>query len=213
MKKLKIYDLSLKISNSLPYYPGDPEIRVEPKLIYAEKNANVLSLHLGTHSGTHIDAPFHQIDGGKTLDDICLDMYMGEAVFIYIPKDDDETITDGDLKKYDIREDDIVIICTGWQDNKYKDNYFKGFPYFTEKAADFFISRKIKCLGADIPSVDGPGSGGVFHKKILSAGIGIIEALINLKPLAGKRMFFSALPLNIERGDGSPVRAVAVEGI
>lgn len=213
MRKLIVHDLSLEISSSLPYYPGDPEIKIEPKLVYAEKNANVLSLHLGTHSGTHIDTPLHQIDMGRTLEDIRLDIYMGEAVFLHIPKDTKEAITPDDLKRYKIREGDIVIICTGWEEKKYQDDYFIGFPYFAEEAADFLISRKVKCIGSDIPSVDKPGSGAVFHKKILSQDIGIVEALINLKPLTGKRMFFSALPLAIKNGDGSPVRAVAVEGI
>lgn len=213
MKEMKIYDLSLKINNKLPYYPGDPKIIINPKLTFTEKGANVLSLHLGTHSGTHVDAPLHQLDRGKSLDDISLTKFAGEAVFIFIPKKDDQSIGISDLEKADIREDDIVIIGTGWERNKYKNNYFNNFPYFKEEVADYLILKKIKCIGADIPSLDRSDSGGLFHKKILSKGIVIIEALVNIRPLAGKRMFFSAFPLAIEKGDGSPVRAVAIEGL
>lgn len=203
----------MKISNSLPCYPGDPVVRVEPGLIMEEKGVNVLSLCMGTHSGTHIDVPLHHLDKGKSLDDVPLENFIGEAVFLSIPKKDDQAITDSDLKNYDIRSGDIVIIRTGWERKKYQEDYFERFPYFESGSADYLISKKIKCIGADIPSVDGPGTGGVFHKKILSAEIGIIEALISLEPISGKRMFFSALPLNIEDGDGSPVRAVAIEGL
>ncbi len=203
----------MKISNSLPCYPGDPVVRVEPGLIMEKKGVNVLSLCMGTHSGTHIDVPLHHIDEGKSLNDISLEKFMGEAVFLGIPKKDNQAITADDLKDCNIRPGDIVIIRTGWERKKYQDDYFEGFPYFESGSADYLISKKVKCIGADIPSVDGPGTGGIFHKKILSAEIGIIEALIGLGPLSGKRMFFSALPLNIEDGDGSPVRAVAVEGM
>ena len=203
----------MKISNSLPSYPGDPVVSIEPGLIIKEKGVNVLSLCMGTHSGTHLDVPFHHLDKGKKLDDMPLEKFIGEAVFLGIPKKDNQAITDGDLKDFDIRPGDIVIVWTGWEKNKYQDDYFKGFPYFGSGSADYLISKKVKCIGADIPSVDGPGAGGVFHKKILSVEIGIIEALIGLEPLSGKRMFFSALPLNIEGGDGSPVRAVAIEGL
>ena len=203
----------MKINNSLPCYSGDPVVSIEPALTMKENGANVLSLCMGTHSGTHIDVPFHHLDKGKNLDDMPLEKFIGEAVFLSIPKKDGQAITEDDLKDFDIRSGDIVIIHTGWERKKYQDDYFKGFPYFESGSADYLISKKIKCIGADIPSVDGPGAGGLFHKKILSAEIGIIEALIGIGPLSGKRMFFSALPLNIEDGDGSPVRAVAIEGL
>ena len=93
------------------------------------------------------------------------------------------------------------------------EKYFKGFPYFAEETADFLIKKQIKCLGVDIPSLDNPNLDPVFHKKILLAGIGVIESLINLRPLANKRLLFCAFPLAIEKGDGSPVRAVAVDGL
>ena len=123
------------------------------------------------------------------------------------------TITVEDLKEHDIDINDIVIVITGWEKNKYCNSYYKGFPYFTEDSADYLISKKIKCLGTDTPAVDGPESGGVFHKKILSYGIVIIESLINLRSLSGKRLYFIAMPLNIKNGDGSPVRAIALEGL
>jgi len=201
----------LKISNELPTYPGDPTVNISPKIEYKDKGCNVLSLCMGTHSGTHVDVPLHLIDGGASLDQIQLDRFMGEALFAEIIKGPNEKITLDEVKKLNLKDGDILIVRTGWETNSYKENYFKGFPYFSVAAADYLISKGIKAIGADIPAVDGPEQNGAFHKKMMLSGIVIIEALTNLKQIAGKRMFFSALPLNILCADGSPVRAIAFE--
>lgn len=166
---------------------------------------------MGTHSGTHVDVPLHLIDGGASLDQIQLDRFMGEALFAEIIKNTNEKITLDEVKKLNLKDGDILIVRTGWEANSYKENYFKGFPYFSVAAADYLISKGIKAIGADIPAVDGPEQNGAFHKKMMLSGIVIIEALTNLKQISGKRMFFSALPLNIPCADGSPVRAIAFE--
>ena len=210
MREIKIYDLTLTISNDLPAYPRDPLVVLKQKIEFSKNGYNVKSIQMGTHSGTHIDAPLHLIDKADNIVDVPLGNFIGEATFIEILKEDNEPIKLVDIENFDIRKDDIVIIRTGWEEKKYSDLYFLDFPYFHPETADYFISKGIKSIGADIPSVDGPNEGGAFHKKILGAGIGVIEALINLEPIAGKRLFFCGLPLKIKDGDGSPIRAVAV---
>ena len=201
----------MKISNELPTYPGDPTVNISPKIEYKDKGYNVLSLCMGTHSGTHVDVPLHLIDNGTSVDRVPLDKFIGKALFVEIIKDKNEKITLDEIKKFDLKDGDIFIVRTGWEANKYKKDYFTDFPYFSISAADYLISKRIKAIGADIPAVDGPEQNGTFHKKMMLAGIVIIEALINLKQVAGKRMFFSAVPLNIKGADGSPVRAIAFE--
>jgi len=211
--KIKVYDLSLEISPELPTHIGDPVIVMRPKVLYEKSGYNVLSITLGTHSGTHIDVPFHVLKDGESLDKIPLEKYAGNAAFIDVDKGQNQEITEEDLNGWDLEEGNILIVRTGWECKKYHKDYFSGFPYFTEGAADYLISKKIKTLGVDTPSVDGLEQKGIFHKKILRAGIGIVESLINLKELTGKILFFSAMPLNLKAADGSPVRAVAIEGI
>jgi len=211
VRRIKIYDLSLTVSNNLPTYPGDPKVVLKQKIEFSKSGYNVKSIQVGTHSGTHIDAPLHLIDKAANILDVPLDNFIGEATFIEILKEDNEPIKIVDLKKFNIRKDDIVIIRTGWEGKKYCKGYFLDFPYFHLETADYFILKGIKSIGADIPSVDGPNEGGAFHKKILGAGIGVIEALINLEPIVGKRLFFCGVPLKIKDGDGSPIRAVAVD--
>lgn len=195
----------------MPTYPGDPVVDLKPKIEFKNAGYNVLSLSMGTHSGTHIDVPLHIFDEAISVEKLPLDNFVGEAIFVEIIKNENEEITLEDIEKINIKEGDIFIIRTGWEKNKYKENYFKSFPYFSIETADYLISKKIKAIGADIPTVDGPQQNALFHKKVLSSGIIIIEALVNLKQTAGKRMFFSALPLNIKDADGSPVRAIAFE--
>lgn len=184
---------------------------INPKNTISVQGYNVLNICMGTHSGTHIDAPLHLIEKANSADEIFPEKFFGNATFIEILKGENELISLLELKKFDIEEGDILIIRTGWEDNSYKDNYFTNFPYFSVDCADYIISKKIKALGVDIPSVDGPEQNAAFHKKILAEGIPIIEALVNLKQVTGKRMMFSALPLKIKNADGSPVRAIAFE--
>ena len=211
MRKIKIYDLSLTISNILPAYPGDPKVVLKQKVEFSRSGYNVKSIQMGTHSGTHVDAPLHLIDKAANIVDVPLNNFIGDATFVEILKDYNEPINLADVEKLDIREGDIVIVRTGWEEKKYSDLYFSNFPYFHPETADYLISKGIKSIGADIPSVDGPNESGAFHKKILGVGIGVIEALINLAPIVGKRLFFCGLPLKIKDGDGSPIRAVAID--
>jgi len=208
---IKIYDLSLLISDDLPTYPGDPVVRLAPKVEYKNKGYNVTSVSMGTHSGTHIDAPLHLIDGGGDINSLSLGLFFGQATFVDIPKKPNSPVTESDFKNVEIPEGDILIVRTGWEDMAYKKDYFTGFPYFSPGVSQHLISKKIKALGTDMPSVDGPDSKGAFHKKMLSAGIPLIEALVGLKQVCGQRMYFSALPLNIKAGDGSPTRAAAIK--
>ncbi len=209
--KIEIYDLSLEIKKGLPTYPGDPVIELKPKVKFKDKGYNVTSVCFGTHSGTHVDAPLHLLDKGKQINELSLTLFYGEAIFCEILKEKNEKIMKEDFKNIDIKKGDILIVRTGWEKNAYKDNYFDDFPYFDPGLADYLIQKGIKALGADIPSVDGPGQNAKFHKKMLSCPIPLFEALVNLKDLVGQRLIFSALPLKINGADGSPVRAIAIK--
>ena len=201
----------MTISSGLQTYPGDPVVSISPKNTISAQGYNVLSICMGTHSGTHIDAPLHLIDNSISADEILLEKFLGKAVFIEVLKNENEKVCLKDLESFDTGGADILIVRTGWEVNKYKDNYFKNFPYFSVDCAEYIISKKIKAIGTDMPSVDGPDQKAAFHKKILSSGIPIIEGLVNLKQVVGKKMMFCALPLKIKDSDGSPVRAAAFE--
>lgn len=199
------------ISNELPSYPGDPEVSLIPKNTISGQGYNVLNVCMGTHSGTHLDAPLHLIDKSAAINDLPLEAFFGKALFVEIPKNKNETVDLADLENIVIEEGGILIVRTGWEENKYKDGYFTDFPYFSAECAEYILSKRIKMIGTDMPSVDGPNQNAAFHKKILNEGIPIVEGLINLKQIIGREMMFCAFPLNLKDSDGSPVRAVAFE--
>ncbi|MHB1347469.1 MAG: cyclase family protein [Candidatus Humimicrobiaceae bacterium] len=199
------------ISNELPAYPGDPVVALSSKNTISLQGYNVLNICMGTHSGTHVDAPLHLIDKSSSINDLSLGTFLGRAVFAEILKNKNESVNLNDLEKIEIEEGSILVIRTGWEENKYEDIYFTDFPYFSSECAEYILSKKIKMIGTDMPSVDGPNQNAAFHKKILNQGIPIVEGLINLKHIVGRTMMFCALPLNIKNSDGSPVRAVAFE--
>ena len=208
---MEVFDLSIPLNERTPIFPNDPQYSAEQFLDYKKDGVNELRLTIGTHTGTHVDVPLHHIPSGQDISRFPLETFVGSALVVPVEKEPAATIVPGDLESAGIRSGDILIVSTGWEDHLYDDTYFREFPAFSPEVAEFLVEKEIKALGTDTPSVDPMGGGGEFHRRALGAGIGIIEALINLKPLRGERVFFSAAPLRIESGDGSPVRAVAIK--
>jgi len=209
---VRIYDLSITITSRMLNYPGDPKVLVKRIKSHGQDGYNLSFLQMGTHSGTHVDLPIHHLANGQDAVKFPLQKFIGEAIILNIKKSKNQSITLDDIKGKDIRRGDIVIVSTGWEKKIGTADYFKSFPYFCETTADYFIKREIKAIGCDLPSVDPAESKEApFHHKILKANIGIIESLQNLQPLWDKRVFFIGIPLKIFLGDGSPIRAVAIE--
>ncbi len=209
---MRIYDLSITITSRMLNYPGQPKVLVETIKNHNRDGYNLSFLQMSAHSGTHIDLPKHHLDNGQDAVKFPLQKFIGEAVILNIKKTKNQSIALNDLKGKDIRGSDIVIVSTGWEEKIGTVDYFESFPYFSATTADYLIKRKIKAIGCDLPSVDPAGSKeNPFHHKILKANIGIIESLQNLQPLRDKGVFFIGLPLKIFLGDGSPIRAVAME--
>jgi kynurenine formamidase len=192
-------------------FPGDPLVHLQKVKIHTIDGCTVTNLCLGTHSGTHVDMPLHHLEDGLAAERYPLETFIGQAVTVAVEKDMNQPIVPDDLSAADIRKNDILLISTGWDRHFGTPRFWKDFPYFAKEIADFCIDKEIKCIGCDMPSVDPVNSGAYVHHALLSKKIGIIESLANIRLLVNKRVFFAALPLKIEQGDGSPVRAAAIE--
>jgi kynurenine formamidase len=210
----KIIDLNQTTYHDQPSYPGLPRIRINRLFTLPLDIANVSELHLHTHAGTHIDAPYHFEENGETLDNIPLDRLVGEAVVINLPKKPNEGITLEDLKKYEkqIKKDDIVIINTGWYKKRgFNKEWLKQWPYLTKEAAEWLRQKKIKAIGIDVCAIDQYGTQDFpAHHILLSANIPIIEELANLDEIKTERTFIVALPLKIVGSDAAPARVIAI---
>lgn len=211
-----IYDLSHSINPEMPTYVGEPKPEFHPHFTIKNNKVNVTKITMGSHTGTHVDAPKHFLLDGIGIDEASLTRFIGEAVVAdFSEKGVGHGINSKDLEKcsasIDIRKSDILLIYTGTSDlwdNKDADSARTAFSYLDPSGADWIVSRGIKCVGIDSFSMEKYGfEEGKSHKKLLSNGIGIVEGLNNtLKMFAGRRVFFVCIPLRLEGLDGSPVR-------
>jgi len=208
-----IHDLTITLNeDTRPFLPaGDPHMSWKHLANHEVAPVQVSQFSMSSHMGTHVDAPLHFIKGGKTTAQIDLAAYCGRAVCLDVPGvKADKVLNISDVLEQNkdlIKPGDIIILHTGWEDMVGTQEYFD-YPDF-----DIGTGELLQCFGArgfgfDLPSVDHDGS---VHRDVLGRDMSIIESLINLKPLIGKRFFFSAVPLKFEDGDGSPVRAYAIE--
>lgn len=201
LKLLKIHDLTCTISQDMRVYPGDPEPKFDSHATIKDNNANVTRITLGSHTGTHVDAPWHFLQEGNSIEMEPLDKFIGEAAII--DASGKNSITSGDFSGYDIRSNDIVLIYTDTSDRR------TDFAYLEVSAAEWMVEHGAKCVGIDTASVEKYGKKDApVHKMLLARNIGIIENLANLKQFVGSRMFFVCLPLPLKGIDGSPARAV-----
>jgi arylformamidase len=200
LKLLKIHDLTRTISQDMPVYPGDPQPKFDPHATIKDNNANITRITVGSHTGTHVDAPWHFLQEGDSIDIEPLDKFIGEAIII--DASGKNSITAENFSGYDIRSNDIILIYTGTGDRR------TDFAYLDISAAEWMVEHEIKCVGIDTASVEEYGKKDApVHKMLLARNVGIIENLANLKQFAGSRMFFVCLPLPLKGIDGSPARA------
>ncbi|MDR1874978.1 MAG: cyclase family protein [Synergistaceae bacterium] len=207
-----IHDLTIVLNEkTLPFpYGGDPHMIWTHRADHNWFKCQVSLAVITTHLGTHVDAPLHFIKGGKTTAEVDLAAYCGQAVCLEAPGYPHEGVYDITnvlaQNKALIKPGDILILYTGFEKLVGTPEYFKFADFHTNTGA-LLESYGVRGIGFDVPSLDLSGE---VHRDVLGRGIGVIESLINLEPLVGKRFYFSAVPLKFEDGDGSPVRAYAV---
>ncbi|MCX7921054.1 MAG: cyclase family protein [Clostridia bacterium] len=208
MDKL-FYDITLDISLDTIVYPGDPQVVFEKeKSISAGDGYNLSRISLGSHTGTHIDAPKHFYDDGVSVDKLPIDTLVGKAKVFEIRGK--EQIEADDLKKLDIKKGDIIILKT---DNSYlitKGRFNEKYTYIAHGAAEYLSRVGIKTLGFDYISVEKYDSETAHtHYTLLKENIVIIEGLV-LEDVEPGEYEMIAMPLKIKDGDGSPARVVLI---
>lgn len=214
MKIKKVIDLTIPISDKTPVYPDDPTPSIT-RIKNSEQDGYHLSLlQFGSHTGTHVDAPYHFFEDGKKMNEVPLQQFMGRGILFDVRgKEKRSAITLEDVKE-EIRccqEGDIALFLTGWSEHLGTDLYFE-YPYLDLALIEELLRRGVVTFFIDTLSVDPPdGSSFAGHEAILGANGVIGENFTNLGKLDFPDPLIMALPLKIDGSDGSPVRAVAVE--
>ncbi|MEM0119863.1 MAG: cyclase family protein [Thermoprotei archaeon] len=215
MRIAKIYDLTSTITTHMPIWPTSPLPVVTPVGIAARDGYNVESYTSLTHTGTHIDAPYHFIENGKTVDHLELERLVSHGYCIR-PKTHGQEITRADIweKWRDEYGGSTLLIDTGWSRKRgFTKSFLYEFPGLSEDAADFLIAQKVGVIGIDTLGIE-PYSHTDFrvHKKLLSHDIILIEDLAGLEQLQeGTRYTIVALPVKIGGASGAMSRVIAIQ--
>lgn len=205
-------DLSLDVVHGAPTFAWDPKCAVIVHNTVETIGYNITQLSMSTHQGTHLDAPFHFLNDGKTVEQLDLHRCIGDAVLIDLShKQPKEAIDVADFLPYEhlITEGALVIYRTDWDRQFPQLHYFSDFPYMTIDLARWLADRRIGMIGMDVPTPN-PTDYDPVHKILLGAEIVIVEGLANLEDVGTDTFFFMAAPLRIRGRDGSPVRALAM---
>jgi len=212
---MKIIDLTLTVSDEIPTFPGSPQPSFIPWENVKEDGYNLELLFLSTHTGTHMDAPYHFLEKGGKIHEISLKKLVSEAVLIKSKKKGGESITKIDIQKFEKKHGKIasfssVIFYTDWQKNLQKKYYFTKNPGLSVSAAKYLASKKVSLVGIDSPSID-LGTDYKFSVLQIFAkkGMLIVENLANLDKIKSSKFHLVVLPLKLKNATGSPVRAVA----
>jgi arylformamidase len=201
-------DISVTLKSKMVHWPGDPVMNIR-KVKDMQKGdiCNVSKLELGTHTGTHMDAPLHFLKNGKGLDEMPLDVTIGPARVILIKNK--VAINSKELKKHNILKGERILFKTINSSHGRKTNVFKkNFVYVSKDAAQYLAERDVRMIGIDYLSVGGFYKDSLeTHRALLKAGIWIVEGL-NLSRVKIGLYYLICLPLKIFRSDGAPARAI-----
>ena len=208
-----IIDLTHTISPETFVYPGTPAPAFSSTRTLTENGARETLLQMGSHTGTHMDAPRHILREGSSLDQLPPSQFCGRAAIVDVSGLGEGAVITADFLKAqnsELLNADFVLLYTGWE-KKWRTPAFleERYPVLDEEAARYLVSCGLKGVGTDAISVDPVGTGLPAHRVLLGAGLVIMENL-RLKELTPyPRVRFWALPLKYRNADGAPIRAIA----
>ena len=204
---MKIHDVTVPLSSDVPVYPGDPPFQAEPTHRIADGEPyNASRLTMSTHSGTHVDAPYHFLADGATVDALPLEILMGKARVVEVQVRD--KIERADLELLDLRADLRVLVKTRMSGQLRSGAFQEDFVHLTPDAALYLVQAGLKLVGIDYLSVEKYGSKDfAAHHALLEAGVVIVEGL-DLSEVEPGEYDMTCLPLRIVGADGSPARVV-----
>ncbi|HEX5480267.1 MAG TPA: cyclase family protein [Dehalococcoidia bacterium] len=208
---MRIFDVSVPIRDGMIVYDGDPAVRLARAQSMADGAlCNVSELAFGVHTGTHIDAPLHFIDGAPGVDELPLDALIGACVVV------DATAVEGDIDARALErlampgDAPRVLLKTRNSALWSRAQFSRDFAGLTRDAAALLVARGMRLVGIDYLSIAPPADPAPTHVELLRAGVVILEGL-DLRDVAAGAYRLVCLPLRLAGADGAPARAVLIE--
>jgi arylformamidase len=200
---MEIFDISVPIRTGMVTYPGDPQVRLERVASISDgSSSSVSKLDFGVHSGTHVDAPVHFIEGAAGVEKLPLDVLLGPCVVVAAEglSLDDVTGAPEDAERVLFKTPNSAL----WAQNEFPEE----FARLDGKAAQLLVDRSVKLVGVDWLSVGDEEA----HHILLEAGVVPVEGL-DLRGVEPGDYFLVAAPLKIEGSDGAPARVLLIRGL
>lgn len=202
---MRYYDVSRDLANDMLVYPGD----VCPEFHQSDAGRYLIStLHMSSHTGTHIDAPVHYLKRGSTIDRIPLESVLGPCRVIEVKDPEKNIIRPSDLEGK-LGEEKRILLKTSFSG---KERFSEDFPSLGLDAAEFLVACGVKCIGIDSPSIEIHQCDGNVHRHLLENNCIIIE-LLDLTGVPEGIYELIALPLKLKNLDGAPARVILRKGI
>ena len=205
---MAIHDISVPIREDMPVYAGDPAVELERASSIAEGgHANVSKVSMGVHTGTHVDAPVHFIEGAPGMESVPLDALCGPAVVVDGTSIAGDSIGQADLDTLGIPgEAERVLLKTRNSELWNRTGYTRDFLRLDGSGARFIVSRGIRTIGIDYLSIGDHEA----HRDLLGAGVVPVEGL-DLRHIEPGTYWFICLPLDLVGSDGAPARAILID--
>ena len=205
---MEIIDISWPITQNITEYKNKKYINIVQTSDFKHDKVREKLITMHSHTGTHIDAPSHFLHHGKSLDQLDLNKFYGPCK-VFDVSDIKEKITDKDLQKFDIQENDIIILKTKNSNLHETGNFVADFVYLDASGAKYLVDKKIKTFGFDYLGIERNQPEHNTHLYLLENEIPIIEGL-RLKDVIEDEYILSCFPVLLKEADGAPARAILI---
>jgi len=208
----KILDITLPLTMNMPVWPGEPKMRLDRVSSIEKGNAvNVSRLEIMVHTGTHVDAPCHFIDGQEGVEELPMSALVGPVLVVQV-HDECDVITDEILRAIDLKDCQRILFKTSnsyyWKQGG--EEFQTGYVGLDTSAAMFLVNRGVLLVGIDYLSIAAYHDQINPHRVLLSSGVVILEG-VNLSDVSPGYYSLFCLPLKLNGSDGAPTRAILIE--
>jgi len=209
---MTIYDISISISTSMPVWPGDAPVAVTlDQSMDKGDHINLTRLAISAHTGTHVDAPHHFLNDGRTVEALPLEVLTGPCYVTQLPDDVDE-ISAEVLERMSFGAGTTRLLF-GTRNSKLwaagENEFQRDFVAVSEDGAEWLVAHGVKLVGVDYLSVASFEDGAPTHTVLLKAGVVVVEGL-NLAQVPRGFYDLYCLPLKLAGADGAPARAILI---